>query len=90
MNKEINTDKLSAGRLRTDTIWISTQWSFNNFSSRVQIILIVSVTKSRVMLEKWQLLPPEASAKITRQYITSLGQQTLHMPPLVSQVAVDQ
>lgn len=66
------------------------KWWFNNSGGRVRIVLVVSVTKSRVAFEKWQLLPPEASSKITRHYITSLRQRTLHMPPLELQAGVNQ
>lgn len=68
-----------------------TKWWFNNSEGRVRIVLVAVVkTHSSVTFEKWQLLPPDAPSNVTRQYVTSLRQQTPHMPPFVSQAAVNQ
>lgn len=67
-----------------------TKWWFNNSKGRVRIVLVVAVAKFNVVFEKWQLLLPDAPANATREYTMSLGEKALHMPPLVSQAAINQ
>ncbi|CAL5867975.1 uncharacterized protein PFLUO_LOCUS2198 [Penicillium psychrofluorescens] len=74
----------SLPRLRADA-----KWWFAASSGDVRIVLVVSIKKTKVEFEKWQLAPPNAPRPLTRQYIDNLrlGNQ---VPPLFQQPATTQ
>ncbi|KAE8423842.1 hypothetical protein BDV36DRAFT_289939 [Aspergillus pseudocaelatus] len=66
------------------------KWWFNNSSGRIRIVILISLKRAKMLFQKWQLVPPNAPTLITRQYISSLRQQSPNMPPLVNQPATIQ
>lgn len=49
------------------------------------MVLLISIKKTKVEFELWQLAPPNSPRPLTRRYIDSLRQRPL--PPLVQQGA---
>ncbi|KAE8168309.1 hypothetical protein BDV40DRAFT_294853 [Aspergillus tamarii] len=66
------------------------KWWFNNSSGRVRIVILISLKRTMMLFQKWQLMPPNAPKPITRQYISLLHQQSPNIPPLVNQPATTQ
>ncbi|KAE8361225.1 hypothetical protein BDV27DRAFT_160897 [Aspergillus caelatus] len=66
------------------------KWWFNNSSGRIRIVILISLKRTKMLFQKWQLVPPNAPTPITRQYISSLRQQSPNMPPSVNQPATIQ
>ncbi|KAI2791265.1 hypothetical protein POX_c04122 [Penicillium oxalicum] len=75
----------SLPRLREDA-----RWWFADSRGDVRIVLLISIKKSCVKFEKWQLAPPNAARPLTRAYINSMLSQSPSMPPLIQQPAATQ
>jgi hypothetical protein len=70
----------SLPRLRQDA-----RWWFGASDGEVRMVIIISVKKTAVHFEKWQLAPPNAPQPLTRAYIDSLRRNPVNVPPLVQQ-----
>lgn len=57
---------------------------------QVRIVLLLSITKSEITFEKWQLAPIFAPHPLTREFIDELRQQNPNIPPLIGQPASGQ
>jgi hypothetical protein len=71
----------SLSRLRKDA-----EWWLGSSKGDVRIVLVISIKKTSVSFEKWQLAPSNAPRPLTRAYISSLRLQSPHLPPLVQQL----
>lgn len=75
----------SLPRLRLD----AKDW-FAISDGQIRIVLLLSVTKSEITFEKWQLAPVSAPHPLTREFIDELRQQNPNIPPLIGQPASGQ
>ncbi|KAF9251729.1 hypothetical protein DTO013E5_3844 [Penicillium roqueforti] len=75
----------SLPRLREDAKW----WLAAS-SGDVRIVLVISIKRTSVYFEKWQLAPSNAPRPLTRAYIDTLRLQGPHIPPLFQQPATIQ
>ncbi|KAJ5958066.1 uncharacterized protein N7479_005216 [Penicillium vulpinum] len=70
----------SLPRLRQDA-----KWWFGASDGEVCIVIILSIKKTAVHFEQWQLAPPNAPRPLTRAYIDGLRQNPSNVPPLLQQ-----
>ncbi|KAJ5932356.1 hypothetical protein N7516_006845 [Penicillium verrucosum] len=70
----------SLRRLRQDA-----KWWFGASNGDVRMVIIISIKKTAVHFEQWQLAPPNAPRPLTRAYINSLRQHSNNVPPLLQQ-----
>ncbi|OQD78229.1 hypothetical protein PENDEC_c001G03381 [Penicillium decumbens] len=75
----------SLPRLRED----AKKW-FRDSRGDVRIVILISIKRTMVTFEKWQLAPPNAPRPLTRAYIDSLCAQSPNIPPLTTQPSVIQ
>lgn len=75
----------SLPRVREDAKW----WLAAS-SGDVRIVLVISIKRTSVSFEKWQLAPSNAPRPLTRRYIDTLRLQSPHIPPLSQQPATIQ
>jgi len=75
----------SLPRLQEDAKW----WLAAS-SGDVRIVLVISIKRTRVSFEKWQLAPLNAPRPLSRAYIDTLRLQSPHIPPLLQQPATIQ
>lgn len=75
----------SLSRLRGDAKW----WLAAS-SGNVRIVLIISINRTSVSFEKWQLAPSNALRPLTRAYFNTLRLRGHHMHPLLQQPATIQ
>ena len=59
------------------------RWWFGASNGEVRIVILISIKKTAVYFEQWQLAPPNAPRPLTRAYINSLYRHP--MPPLLQQ-----
>ncbi|CAG8078830.1 unnamed protein product [Penicillium salamii] len=53
----------------------------------VRIVILISVRRDHIFIEKWQLAPPNAPIPLNKRYIDSLKAQNRNMPPMVPQLS---
>ncbi|CAI7661240.1 unnamed protein product [Penicillium discolor] len=70
----------SLPRLRQDA-----RWWFGASDGEVRMVVIISIKKTAVHFEQWQLAPPNAPRPLTRAYIDSLRRNPGNVPPLLQQ-----
>lgn len=75
----------SLPRLREDAKW----WLAAS-SGDVRIVLVISIKRTSVSFEKWQLAPSNDPRPLTRAYIDTLRLPGPHIPPLFQQPATIQ
>lgn len=75
----------SISRLRKDA-----EWWLASSKGDVRIVLIISIKKTSVSFERWQLAPPNAPRPLTRAYIRTLRLQSPQLPPLTQQLPTAQ
>ncbi|KXG53730.1 uncharacterized protein PGRI_007800 [Penicillium griseofulvum] len=61
------------------------RWWFGASDGEVRIVIIISIKKTAVHFEQWQLAPPNAPRPLTRAYIDSLRRNPSKVPPLLQQ-----
>ena len=54
------------------------------------MVLLLGITNSEIIFEKWQLAPVSAPHPLTRESIDELRQKKPNMPPLIGQPASGQ
>lgn len=70
----------SLPRLRQD----ARRW-FADSNGEVRIVIIITVRRKRIMIEKWQLAPPDSPRPLTPSDIRSLTSQFPNNPPSTTQ-----
>lgn len=63
---------------------------FASSNGEVRIVLLVGITNSEILFEKWQLAPISEPRPLTQESIDTLRQQDPKMPPLIGQPASGQ
>ncbi|KAJ6189758.1 hypothetical protein N7519_004666 [Penicillium mononematosum] len=61
------------------------RWWFGSSNGQVQIVILISITKHAVHIERWQLAPPDAPNPLTRSYINALRNDPINVPPSTPQ-----
>jgi hypothetical protein len=74
----------SLPRLREDAKW----WLAAS-SGNVRIVLVISIKRTSVSFEIWQLAPSDAPRPLTWGYIDTLRLQTPHIPPPLPTASTD-
>lgn len=61
------------------------RWWFGASGGEVRMVIIISIKKTAVHFEQWQLAPPNAPRPLTRAYIDSLRRSPGNVPPVTSE-----